>query len=306
MTTDDQPPKPDDAQAPKGGQADAMSDIFPPFQPDADEPRRRRFQPIPLRVLIPNVVTLLALCLGLTAIRLAIEGRFEAAAYAILVAALLDGVDGNLARMLKGTSRFGAELDSLADFVNFGCVPALVLYFFVLKDLKALGWIVCLVFAIAMVLRLARFNVMLDDPTRPEWKKGFFVGMPAPMGAMCVLLPLYAALAGLPGFPGFPLLVLGYTLLMAFLTISTIPMISSKRYTTRIPRSFVLPLFVCVVLMAALLASFTFETLIALTLAYLASIPFGVVRYRALDRKWQASMADPAKAGAAKAASESA
>ncbi|MGL5139538.1 MAG: CDP-alcohol phosphatidyltransferase family protein, partial [Beijerinckiaceae bacterium] len=152
-----------------------MSDLFPPFQPEADEPKRKRFQTVPLRVLIPNVVTLMALCLGLTAIRLAIEGRFDAAVYAILVAAVLDGIDGNLARLLKGTSRFGAELDSLADFVNFGCVPALVLYFWVLKDLKSMGWIVCLIFAIAMVLRLARFNVMLDDPDRPDWKKGFFV-----------------------------------------------------------------------------------------------------------------------------------
>jgi CDP-diacylglycerol--serine O-phosphatidyltransferase len=267
---------------------DPIGDLFPPFQPDADEPRPRRFRPIPLRVLLPNLVTLLALCLGLTAIRLAIEGRFDAAAYAILVAAILDGVDGNLARMLKGTSRFGAELDSLADFVNFGCVPALVLYFFVLKDMKALGWIACLVFAIAMVLRLARFNVMLDDPTRPDWKKGFFVGMPAPMGAMCVLLPLYAVLAGLPSFPGLPLLVLVYTLAVAFLTISTIPMISSKRLTARVERRHVLPVFVAVVLLAGLLASFTFETLVALTLAYLASIPFGVARYRKLEREWRA------------------
>jgi CDP-diacylglycerol--serine O-phosphatidyltransferase len=266
---------------------DPIGELFPPFQPDANEPRRRRFKPIPVRVLLPNLVTLLALCLGLTAIRLAIEGRFDAAAYAILVAAILDGVDGNLARYLKGTSRFGAELDSLADFVNFGCVPALVLYFFVLKEMKGLGWIVCLVFAIAMVLRLARFNVMLDDPTRPEWQKGFFVGMPAPMGAMCVLLPLYAVLAGLPSFPGFPLLVLLYTLLVAFLTISTIPMISSKRLAGRVPRRYVLPLFVCVVLLAALLTSFTFETLVVLTLIYLASIPLGVGKYRRLDRQWR-------------------
>jgi CDP-diacylglycerol---serine O-phosphatidyltransferase len=197
--------------------SDPISDLFPPFQPEADEPKRKRFQPIPLRVLIPNVITILALCLGLTAIRLAIEGRFEAAVYAILVAAVLDGIDGNLARLLKGTSRFGAELDSLADFVNFGCVPALVLYFWVLKDLKSMGWIVCLIFAIAMVLRLARFNVMLDDPNRPDWKKGFFVGMPAPMGASCVLLPLYAVLAGIPAPPGLSWIVLGYTLAIAFL-----------------------------------------------------------------------------------------
>jgi CDP-diacylglycerol---serine O-phosphatidyltransferase len=268
--------------------SDPITDLFPPFQPDRDEPKKRRFQPVPLRILIPNLITLLALCLGLTAIRLAIEGRMEAAVYAILIAAVLDGIDGNLARYLKGTSRFGAELDSLADFVNFGCVPALVLYFWVLKDMKSLGWIVCLVFAIAMVLRLARFNVMLDDPTRPEWKKGFFVGMPAPMGAACVLLPLYASLAGMPVFPGLPLMVLVYTLLIAFLTISTIPMVSSKKLGQNINRSYVVPLFVCAVLAAGLLFSHTFETMAAVILLYLASLPFGVMRYRAMDKAWTA------------------
>ena len=271
--------------------SDPITDLFPPFQPDPDEPKKRRFQPIPLRLLIPNLVTLLALCLGLTAIRLAIEGKLEAAVYAILFSAILDGIDGNLARYLKGTSRFGAELDSLADFVNFGCVPALVLYFWVLKDLKSLGWIVCLVFAIAMVLRLARFNVMLDDPSRPEWKKEFFVGMPAPMGAACVLLPLYATLAGMPTFPGMPIVVLIYTLLVAFLTISTIPTISSKKLGQNINRSYVLPLFVGAVLIAGLLVANTFETLAAAIVLYLASLPYGVARYRKMDKAWKVGIA---------------
>ena len=271
--------------------SDPITDLFPPFQPDPDEPKKRRFQPIPLRLLIPNLVTLLALCLGLTAIRLAIEGKLEAAVYAILFSAILDGIDGNLARYLKGTSRFGAELDSLADFVNFGCVPALVLYFWVLKDLKSLGWIVCLVFAIAMVLRLARFNVMLDDPSRPEWKKEFFVGMPAPMGAACVLLPLYATLAGMPTFPGMPIVVLIYTLLVAFLTISTIPMMSSKKLGQNINRSYVLPLFVGAVLIAGLLVANTFETLAAAIVLYLASLPYGVARYRKMDKAWKVGIA---------------
>jgi len=280
---------------------DPITDLFPPFQPDQDEPRKRRFQPIPLRVLIPNLVTLLALCLGLTAIRLAIEGRLEGAAYAILFAAILDGIDGNLARLLKGTSRFGAELDSLADFVNFGCVPALVLYFWVLKDLKSLGWIVCLVFAIAMVLRLARFNVMLDDPNRADWKKGFFVGMPAPMGAACVLLPLYLSLGGLlSSFTGLPVLVLIYTLLIAFFTISTIPTLSTKRLGQRVNRSYVVPIFVLAVLLTGLLVAHTFETLAGLVLLYLATLPFSFVRYRALDRAWKAEPPDAsASAGGA-------
>jgi CDP-diacylglycerol---serine O-phosphatidyltransferase len=266
--------------------SDPIEELFPPFQPDSNEPRKRRFQPIPLRVLLPNLVTLLALCLGLTAIRLAIEGRFDTAAYAILVAALLDGIDGNLARYLKGTTRFGAELDSLADFVNFGCVPALVLYFWILKDMKSLGWIVCLVFAIAMVLRLARFNVMMNDPDRPDWKKGYFVGMPAPMGASCVLLPLFASLAGLPTFVGMPIVVLIYTLMIAFFTISTIPTVSSKMVGQKINRSYVIPLIVVFIAFVGLLSSHTFETLSAMILLYLASLPFGVVRYRKREKLW--------------------
>jgi CDP-diacylglycerol---serine O-phosphatidyltransferase len=277
--------------------SDPITELFPPFQPDPDEPKKRRFQPVPLRVLVPNLITLLAICFGLTAIRLAIEGRLDAAVYAILFAAMLDGIDGNLARYLKGTSRFGAELDSLADFVNFGCVPALVLYFWVLKDLKSMGWIVCLVFAIAMVLRLARFNVMLDDPTGPEWKKGFFTGMPAPMGAACVLLPLYAHLAGVPGISGLPVLVMVYTLLIAFLTISTLPMISSKKISLSINRSYVVPLFVVAVLFVGLLISNTFETLSVLILLYLASLPYGVMRYRKMDKAWGDEQARSIKAG---------
>jgi CDP-diacylglycerol---serine O-phosphatidyltransferase len=266
--------------------SDPIEELFPPFQPDPNEPRKRRFQPIPLRVLLPNLVTLLALCLGLTAIRLAIEGRFDTAAYAILVAALLDGIDGNLARYLKGTTRFGAELDSLADFVNFGCVPALVLYFWILKDMKSLGWIVCLVFAIAMVLRLARFNVMMNDPDRPDWKKGYFVGMPAPMGASCVLLPLFASLAGMPHFVGMPVVVLIYTLMIAFFTISTIPTVSSKMVGQKINRSYVIPLIVLFIAFVGLLSSHTFETLSAVILLYLASLPFGVMRYRKREKLW--------------------
>src|SRR5215207_10534299 len=168
-----------------------MSDLFPPFAPDPLEPRRRRFKPVPFRVIAPNLITLLALCLGLTAIRLAYEGRMEPAVYAIVFAAALDGVDGRIARMIKGTSRFGAELDSLADFVNFGVVPALILYFWGLHELKAPGWIAAMVFAICAGLRLARFNVAIDDPNKPAWSAKFFTGMPAPAGAITVLLPIY-------------------------------------------------------------------------------------------------------------------
>ena len=146
---------------------------FTPFEPDRPEPRRRRFRQIPVRTLLPNLITLLALCAGLTAIRLTIEGKLEWAVAAIVFAATLDGIDGRVARMLKGTSRFGAELDSLADFVNFGVAPGLMLYFWGLHDLGHAGWIAAMVFAICAGLRLARFNVMIDDPNRPAWAGEF-------------------------------------------------------------------------------------------------------------------------------------
>jgi CDP-diacylglycerol--serine O-phosphatidyltransferase len=270
-----------------------MSDLFPPFAPDPLEPRRRLFKPVPFRVIAPNLITLVALCLGLTAIRLAYEGRLEPAVFAIVIAAALDGVDGRLARLLKGTSRFGAELDSLADFVNFGVTPALVLYSFVLFHLKAVGWIVALVFAIAAGLRLARFNVMLDDPNRPEWKKSFFVGMPAPAGAIASLLPIYLHFLGVPVGAAAAPLALVYLLLIAFLMVSTIPTFSGKTMGKRVPRDWVLPLFVVTVAFFGLLVSFPFEVLALGTIVYLATIPLGVGRFRQLDRAHAAGNAAP-------------
>ena len=153
---------------------------YSPFDPARVDARRRRFRLIPVRTLVPNLITLLALCAGLTAIRLSVEDKLEWAVAAIVFAALLDGIDGRVARMLKGTSRFGAELDSLADFVNFGVAPALMLYFWSLHDFHNVGWIVALLFALCGGLRLARFNVMLNDPSRPAWVANFFTGVPAP------------------------------------------------------------------------------------------------------------------------------
>jgi len=256
-----------------------MADLFPPFPPDNGEPRRRGLKSVPLRVLVPNVITLVALCLGLSAIRLGIEGKLELAVVAILAAAILDGVDGRVARLLKGTSRFGAELDSLADFVNFGVAPALLMYTFTLDGLRSVGWIVALVYAVAAALRLARFNVMLDDPSRPEWMKNYFVGMPAPAGALCALLPVYFHLLGLPtrNFAG---LIAVFMLVIAFLMVSKTPTWSGKTLGQRIPREWVLPLFVACVLVVGLLASYTFEVLSVITIAYLALIPVGVLSYR--------------------------
>ena len=225
------------------------------FQPiDPAPPRfRRRFKAVPVRTLLPNLITLLALCAGLTSIRMAIEGRLDLALAAIVFAALLDGIDGRVARMLKGTSKFGAELDSLADFVNFGVAPGLILYFWGLHELKSVGWIAAMVFAICAALRLARFNVMIDDPDKPAWAADFFTGIPAPAGAITVLLPIYLNFLGLPNGLITAWVVLFYTLTIALLMVSRLPVFSGKRIGKRVPPEGVLPGFVAAVLFVALL-----------------------------------------------------
>lgn len=258
--------------------------VFQPIDP-TPSPRRPRFKAIPVRTLVPNLITLLALCAGLTAIRLAIESKLEWALAAIVFAALLDGIDGRVARMLKGTSKFGAELDSLADFVNFGVAPALILYFWGLHDLKSAGWIVALVFAICAGLRLARFNVMADDPDAPVWAGNFFTGIPAPAGALTVLLPIYLYFLGVPNGPVTIWLTFFYTLTIALLMVSRLPVFSGKRVGKRVPPEMVLPVFVVVVLFVALLISYPWEVLSAGAVLYLACLPLGWLSYRDYQRK---------------------
>ncbi|TJW83523.1 MAG: phosphatidylcholine/phosphatidylserine synthase, partial [Mesorhizobium sp.] len=150
-----------------------------------------RIREIPMRMVLPNLVTVLAICAGLSGIRFGFEGRFEPAVVMVLLAAFLDGIDGRLARMLKATSKFGAQMDSLADIVNFGVAPALVLYAFLLDLAGSPGWIAALLFTIACGLRLARYNVLDEETDRPQWQTEYFVGVPAPAGAVLVMLPLY-------------------------------------------------------------------------------------------------------------------
>jgi CDP-diacylglycerol--serine O-phosphatidyltransferase len=276
-----------------------MDELFPPFAPDPNEPRPRRFKPVPFRMIAPNMITLMALCLGLTAIRLAFEGKFEPAVIAVVVAGVLDGIDGRVARLLKGTSRFGAELDSLADFVNFGCAPALILYGFVLFHLKSVGWIVALIFAIAMALRLARFNAMLDDPNRPEWKKDFFVGMPAPAGALTAMLPLYLHFLGFGVETWAAPAVLIYVLCIALMVVSTVPTYSGKTMGKRVPRSLVLPIFLFGVAAFGILISYPFEALVAVSGGYLLTIPVVAAQYRRRVKAEQTSAADERTALAA-------
>ncbi|MBD8892786.1 CDP-alcohol phosphatidyltransferase family protein [Roseibium litorale] len=246
-----------------------------PAQDEKTGRRTPRFRQVPMRLILPNMVTLLALCSGLTAIRMAFEGRWEFAIGAVLVAAVLDALDGRVARLLKGTSRFGAELDSLADFVNFGVTPALMLYIWILNDAGSFGWIAALIFAISGALRLARFNVALDDPDKPEWAAHFFTGVPAPAGALTVLMPIYWEFLGfLPHWPEFAPGVAIYTTVIAFLMISRLPTYSGKKFGTRIRRDLVLPLFLVAVLLVALIVSYPFQMLAVGSALYLVSIPF--------------------------------
>jgi CDP-diacylglycerol--serine O-phosphatidyltransferase len=280
---------------------------MPPRSPAFRRPRLSRLQQqrlrrIPVRTLVPNVITLLALCAGLTAIRMAFEDRYVLALAAIVFAAILDGIDGRLARLLKGTSRFGAELDSLSDFVNFGVAPSLILYFWGLHDLKSAGWIAAMVFAICVGLRLARFNVMIEDPDRPAWASNFFVGVPAPAGAITVLLPIYAVFLGVPRSGVLIWLTLFYTLAIALLMVSRLPVFSGKRVGTRVPTEMVGLVIVVVVLFVALLLAYPWVLLTAGTLAYLVSLPFGYSSYRRYEKRTREGKTEPVMAAAAQPA----
>src|SRR5947208_13301798 len=249
-----------------------------PLDPKSTEMRRRRFRPIPVRMLVPNVITLLAICAGLTAIRLSTEGRLELAVASIVFAAALDGIDGRVARMIKGQSKFGAELDSLADFVNFGVAPGLILYFWQLHEIHNGGWIAAMVFAISGGLRLARFNATMDDPNKPAFATNFFTGVPAPAVAITVLLPIYVAFLDLGRWPAA--LTAGYTLLIAFLMVSRLPVFSGKAIRMRVPPEMVLPVFVSVIFFIALLIAYPWHVLSIGTVLYLLGLPLGYKSYR--------------------------
>jgi CDP-diacylglycerol--serine O-phosphatidyltransferase len=259
-----------------------------PFLPrlETEERRRRgrllfRHNKIPVRMLVPNFFTLISLCAGLTAIRMAIEQRYEVAIALVVIAALLDGVDGRLARALKAQSKFGAELDSLADFVNFGVAPSVIVFVWGLGGLRGLGWISALVFALAMGLRLARFNATADVE-KPKWQADYFTGMPAPAGAITVLLPFYVHNLDLVDVRAWPVLVACYTLAIAFLLVSTIPTFSGKLLGERISRDQVMPLLVAIAALVALLVTYPYGTLTLVTLLYLGLIP---VSYRRFEQK---------------------
>ena len=239
-----------------------MAGFFHRFEPHGrGGPRIRE---IPLRMVLPNLITVLAICAGLSGIRLAFEDRFETAVVMVLIAAFLDGIDGRIARMLKATSKFGAQMDSLADIVNFGVAPALVLYAYLLDRAGSLGWIAALLFAIACGLRLARFNVLDEDLERPAWQAEYFVGVPAPAGAVLVLLPVYLGFIGRRRPAScLPLWAPPSRCLLRLLLVSRLPVYSGKTIGARIPGDRVMPLILGVVFYVLLLATYPWQTLTA-------------------------------------------
>ena len=262
-----------------------MAGLFPPVDPDTNRGRPRR-RLVPFTAVLPNLVTLLALCAGLTAMRMAHEQRFDLAVAAIMLAIILDGVDGRLARYFRATSKFGEQLDSLADFVNFGVAPGLFIFIWKLDALSSFGWICALVFAICCGLRLARFNVALDETERPKWMSNYFVGIPAPAGACTLMLPLYLHFIGTPRFEFVTAgMVILYTLFVAYLMISRVPTFSGKLVGQKIDRRWVTPLFLCFVMFLGLLATFPWSVLTVCCFLYFGVIPFSVIRFRSNSRR---------------------
>jgi CDP-diacylglycerol--serine O-phosphatidyltransferase len=265
-----------------------MDPVVPQLEKETRRRRRRRMfshARIPVRMMVPNFFTLLGLCAGLTSIRMSIEGRYDFALAAIVFAALLDGIDGRIARLLKASSRFGAELDSLADFVNFGVAPAIMIFTWGLGEHRSLGWIAVMLFALASALRLARFNTLIEEE-RPRWQSDFFIGVPTPAAAILVLLPIYLAQLGLDlrAAPVLLNLVLAYVILIGLMMVSMLPTYSGKLLGERIGREWVLPLFILSIAAVACLLTYPYATLAIVSIGYLAALPWTWRRFRALEQ----------------------
>jgi len=245
-------------------------------------PRKKRFRDLSFNRMIPNILTLLALAAGLTAIRFGLEGRWEHAVLAIFVAAVLDALDGRIARLLKGASKFGAELDSLSDFVCFGVSPALVLYLWTMNDAGRLGWVLVMLFSICCGLRLARFNVMMEDHDAPAWQARFFTGIPAPAGGGLVLLPMVLSFQVGEDFFRQPWVVGIFMLVIAGMLVSTIPTYSFKKL--KISRQWILPTMLITGAVAVFLINAPWLTLSVVGFAYICSIPLSYRAEQALKK----------------------
>jgi CDP-diacylglycerol--serine O-phosphatidyltransferase len=257
-------------------------------------PRRRpRYTGPSFNRIVPNLMTMIGLCVGLTSMRFALEGRFGAAAVAITVSGAIDGIDGRLARLLKATSKFGAEFDSLSDFLCFGVAPAFTLYLWSLQSLGAYGYMPCLMFAVCMALRLARFNASLDSAPRPAYAYNFFTGVPAPAGAGLVLFPLFLGLEAQSLGLDWLLAAARHPMVCAFalagtalLSVSTVPVWSFKNF--KVPSAYVLPLLLGTGLFVALLVADPWAALAAGGLIYLGMLPFSVRSFHRLRREAEA------------------
>lgn len=237
--------------------------------------QRKRLRAQPLIHLVPNMFTVLALCAGLTSIRYALDGAFELAVALIVVAGVLDGLDGRSARLLKISSKLGAQLDSLADFLSFGVAPAILVYLWSLDQVPAFGWALALLYATCCALRLARFNTELEDTDRPVWMSRFFTGMPAPAAAGCAIMPMMATFAFQVEWPrAWPLNAV-VLIVISYLMVSRIPTFSIKTVLVRIKPEWILPTLVGVGLLVAALSSAPWHTLLAVGVVYLASLPVG-------------------------------
>lgn len=241
---------------------------------------RARLKGLPFNRLIPNILTVLALCAGLTAILYGFQAQWKYAVLAVVVAAVLDALDGRVARLLGGSTKFGAELDSLSDFVSFGVAPALLVFLWALKDTHQIGWVTALVFAVCAALRLARFNTRLGVSDMPAWASNFFTGVPAPAGGALILLPMMLSFAFAVPALAHPLVNMPVMVAVSVLMISRIPTYAFKH--ARVPHRLVLPFLLGVGLLAALMAMATWLTISACVVLYLVSIPFSLRSYRAL------------------------
>jgi len=236
------------------------------------------------RMILPNAITLIGVCIGLTSIKFALDGKFALAVIAILFAGLMDALDGRIARLIKGTSKIGKELDSLGDVISFGVAPAFIMYFWNLKYLDKLGWFVCLMYVVCVALRLARFNVNSEE--EPSWKDNFFEGVPAPAGGILVLMPLVLSFSGLGEIffkINYDLIVPIFFIIVSVLLISTIPTYSFKKIV--IPRSMTKFLLFGIVLFFGALLVYTFKILAISILLYLCLIPISYFHYKKIKKE---------------------
>ena len=241
------------------------------------------------RYLLPNILTLGGVCLGISSIKFSIDGNFSLAVTLILVASILDALDGRIARMIKGTSEFGKELDSLTDFVSFGIAPVLILYFWELNNYGKLGWAIALIYSVCCVLRLARFNLTKTEEQQ-EWKNNYFEGVPSPAGGILILMPLIYELSGLNFQINIKNLTPYFTILIALLLVSKIPTLSFKKISIS-SKTTVFLLLAIVIIFTALLF-YTFETILFFSFIYLLLIPLSVLIYRNQHRNHSNKISD--------------